>query len=114
MKVISKEQTNIFQNSPVCKAIEYPLEDKDINGAVIELNGRYPDKGAVVNQKCKELAYIVKGSGKLVVEGKETLLNEGDLALIEAGEKYYWEGNMTMFMPCTPAWYPEQHKEVAE
>jgi len=32
--------------------------------------------------------------------------------LIEPGEKYYWEGKMTMFMPCVPAWYAEQHKEV--
>jgi len=28
------------------------------------------------------------------------------------GEKYFWEGEMEMFMPCTPAWYPEQHKEI--
>jgi mannose-6-phosphate isomerase-like protein (cupin superfamily) len=89
-----------------------PPGDKDINGAVIELNGRYPDKGSVVNLKCKELAYVIKGSGKLVVEDKEIKLNEGDLVLIEPGEKYYWEGRMTMFMPCSPAWYPKQHMEV--
>jgi mannose-6-phosphate isomerase-like protein (cupin superfamily) len=113
MKVIYKNQTKVFKNSQVCTAIEYPLGDKDINGAVVELNGRYPDRGRVVNLKCKELAYVVKGAGKLVVEDEEIALKEGDLALIEPGEKYYWEGDMTMFMPCTPAWYPEQHKEVA-
>lgn len=114
MKVIHKNQTKVFKNSQLCTAIEYPLGDRDINGAVIELSGRYPDKGMVVNLKCKELAYVVKGSGKLVVEGKEVALQKGDLALIEPGEKYYWKGNITMFVPCTPAWYPEQHKEVAE
>jgi mannose-6-phosphate isomerase-like protein (cupin superfamily) len=113
MKIIHNNQIKIFNNSKHCVAKEYPLGDRDINGAVIELKGRYPDKGAVMNLKCKELAYVVKGSGRLVIEGKETLLHEGDLALIEPGEKYYWDGNMTMFMPCTPAWYPEQHKEVA-
>lgn len=51
MKVVYKKQTKQFKNSPVCTAIEYPLGDKDINGAVIELNGRYPDKGRVVNLK---------------------------------------------------------------
>jgi mannose-6-phosphate isomerase-like protein (cupin superfamily) len=112
MKVVHKNQTKEFKNSEACTALEYPLGDRDINGAVVELNGRYPGKGRVVNLKCKELAYVVKGSGKLVVEGKELVLQEGDLALIEPGEKYFWEGNMTMFMPCTPAWYPEQHKEV--
>lgn len=52
MKVIHKNQTEIFKNSQVCTAIEYPLGDKDINGAVIELNGRYPNTGRVVNLKC--------------------------------------------------------------
>ncbi len=112
MKIIRKNQTKIFKNSEACTAIEYPLGDKDINGAVIELNGRYPDKGRTVNLKCKELAYIMKGSGRAEVQGKELKLNEGDLVLIEAGEKFFWEGNMQIFMPCTPAWYPEQHKEV--
>jgi len=65
------------------------MNDKDINGAVIELNGRYPKEGRAVNLKCKEMAYVIKGSCKLVLEGEETLLNEGDLILIKAGEKYY-------------------------
>gem|GEM_PF-2374449 len=32
----------------------------------------------------------------------------------KVGERYFWDGQMTMFVPCTPAWYPEQHKEVGE
>ena len=112
MKKISKKETEEHKNSDVCLAIEYPLGDKDINGAVIQLNGRYPDKGRVVNEKCKELAYIISGSGRLVVEDKEVELGEGDLVLIEPGEKYFWKGKMTMFVPCAPAWYPGQHKEI--
>lgn len=112
MKIIRKNQAKVFKNSEACTAIEYPMGDKDINGAVIELNGRYPEKNRVVNLKCKELAYIIKGSGRVVIEGKEIKLNEGSLVLIEPGEKFFWEGNMTMFMPCAPAWYPEQYKEV--
>jgi len=54
----------------------------------------------------------MEGSGKIVVEGKEVILNEKDLILLEPGEKYYWEGNMKMLVPCAPAWYSEQHKEV--
>jgi mannose-6-phosphate isomerase-like protein (cupin superfamily) len=112
MKVVRKNQTKEFRNSEVCMATEYPLGDKDINGAIVKLNGRYPDKNKVVNLKCKELAYIIRGSGRLIVGNTETKLSEGDLVLLEAGEPYYWEGNMEMFVPCTPAWYPEQHKEV--
>ncbi len=112
MKIIKKNQAKAYKNSEVCTAIEYPLGDKDINGAIIKLSGRYPDKGRTVNLVCKEIAYVIKGSGRLVVEGEETKLNEGDLVLIEAGEKFFWEGNMQIFMPCTPAWYPEQHKSI--
>ncbi len=112
MKIIRKNQTKVFKNSDVCTAIEYPLGDKDINGAIIELNGRYPDSGRVVNLKCKEIAYIIKGSGKITIEDKEIEFKKGDLILIEPEEKYFWEGNTQMFMPCTPAWYSEQHKEV--
>ncbi len=112
MKFISKSEAKIFKNSEVCTAIEYPLEDKDIDGAVIELKGRYPARGRAVNLECKEMAYIIEGSGKLVVEEKEIKLNKEDLVLIEAGEKFFWDGNMKIFMPCAPAWFPEQHKEV--
>lgn len=112
MKIIHKNQTKIIKNSNECTAIEYPLGDKDINGAIIEIKGRYPAKGRTVNLKCKEISYVIKGSGKVGIEGKETEISEGGLILIEPGEKFFWEGDLTMFMPCTPAWYPEQHKEV--
>jgi mannose-6-phosphate isomerase-like protein (cupin superfamily) len=112
MKIIKKTQTSIHKNSENCTAIEYPLGDKDINIAIIELNGRYPTKGRVVNNKCKELSYILKGSGKITIEDTEIELNEGDTVLVEPKEKYYWDGNMTLVVPCTPAWYPEQHEEV--
>ncbi len=112
MKFIRSNQTNKFKNSNSCLAIEYPMGDTDINGAVVKLNGRYPDKGRVVNLKCKELSYIVQGSGRVNIEDKDIFLKQGDLVLIEPNEKYYWEGKMTMFMPCTPAWYPEQHQVI--
>jgi len=112
MKIVRKNQTKEFKNSDFFTAIEFPLGDKDMNGAVVKINGRGPDKNKVVNLKCKELAYIIHGSGRIIVGNTETKLNAGDLILIEAGEPYYWEGNLEMFVPCVPAWYPQQHKEV--
>ena len=113
MKVVRDNQRIEYQNNNVCKAFEYPMADKDISGAVIELTGRYPDKNYTINLEVKGMAYVVKGSGKLVVNGKEEIISEGDLIIIEAKEKFYWEGNMTLFMPCTPAWTSDQHKETA-
>jgi len=88
------------------------MTDKDLNGAVVEISGRYPATGRVMNTECKEMGYVIKGAGKVAIEGAEHALAEGDLVLIEPGEKFYWEGNMTMFIPCTPAWHSEQHQEV--
>ena len=108
--IIRKNETKSFKRSDKCISIEYPLEDKDIDGTVIKLNGRYPNKGRTVNTKCKEIAHIIKGEGKIVVNNKETKLNKGDLVLINPMEEYYWDGNMEMFVSCTPAWSPKQHK----
>jgi len=111
MKIVRKQETKQYQNNEFCTAIEYPTKDKDISVALIELKGRYPSKGTVLNEKCKELAYVIKGSGKLVVENKEVTLKEGDLASIAPGEEYFWDGNLTLLVPCVPTWYPEQHKQ---
>ena len=112
MNVAHKNQVVRHQNSPICIAFEYPLKDTDINGAVIQLSGRYPAQGRATNTQCKELAYVIEGSGKIVVDGKEVTLAQGDVILIKPGEKFYWDGIMTLFISCTPAWTPEQHKYV--
>ncbi|MFA5068196.1 MAG: cupin domain-containing protein [Candidatus Izemoplasmatales bacterium] len=112
MKIVKKDQRKEFKNSDCCLAYEYPMDDSDINGAAIKLSGRYPDKGWAVNEICKEMGYIISGSGKLVVEDKEYELTAGDLVLINPGEKFYWQGNMEIFMPCAPAWSPDQYKTV--
>lgn len=112
MKIARKEDSNRLENSEDCVAIEYPLEDEDINGSIIELEGRYPDEGRTVNKECKEMVLVLEGSGKLEVEDESIKLKEDDLVLIEPSERFFWEGSMKMFMPCTPAWYPEQHKHV--
>jgi mannose-6-phosphate isomerase-like protein (cupin superfamily) len=112
VKIVRKQEAKSYQNNGFCIAVEYSTGDKDISVALIELTGRYPSKGTVLNERCKELAYVIKGSGKLVLNNKAFSLAEGDLVSISPGEKYFWDGNMTLLMPCAPAWYPKQHKEI--
>jgi mannose-6-phosphate isomerase-like protein (cupin superfamily) len=112
MKLVKKEETVRYEHGKTCVALEYPLNDPDINVAVIELDGRYPEKGFASNAISKELAFVVKGAGKMVVDGREIAVSEGDLTFIDPGEKFYWEGKMTLVMPCTPAWTPEQYKII--
>jgi len=112
MRITRQHETKTNQVTKSCTAIEYPNHDKEIWGAVIKINGRYPEKGRTVNEKCKELVFFLEGKGKLVVEDKTYKVQKGDQVVIDPGERFYWEGNLTMFMPCAPAWYPNQHKIV--
>lgn len=112
MNISRKTETKEIIVGNTMITFEYPIMDNTLHGAVVVFKGRYPEKGRVVNEKCYEIGYVIKGSGKLVIEGNEIEFSEGDQLLIKPGQRYYWDANATMFMPCTPAWFPEQHKEV--
>jgi len=101
-------------NSSNCIAYEYPMRNSEMNMGVVEITHRYPDQGFAMNHKCSEIGYILKGSGKLVTQTAEVSLSCGDVIYIPPGEKYYWEGNITVVVSSTPAWYPEQHEVTPE
>lgn len=112
MKLTRKSEALEHKNSADCTAYEYPLGDNDINGAIIKLSGRYPERGFAMNEISKELVYVIKGQGRLTVGVTSHQLSEGDMALLLPGEKYFFEGELQMLMPCTPAWTPAQHKVI--
>jgi len=111
MKFLKFENSVKYVKGETCEVLEYPLDDKDINCAVAEINGRYPEKGYSTNQVCKELVYVIKGNGTLYIKnGKSVNFNQKDVILIDKGECFYWEGICTLILPCTPSWYPEQYE----
>jgi mannose-6-phosphate isomerase-like protein (cupin superfamily) len=112
MKISFKHQAMEKANSAACSVIEYDLNNEMIDAAIASIDGRYPDQCRVVNQQCDELAYVFEGEGKIVVNHEEYQLSAGDVVLIEAGEKYFWEGNMKLFLSCSPAWKKDQHQIV--
>jgi mannose-6-phosphate isomerase-like protein (cupin superfamily) len=112
MIIAHKNQAKRLKISKTMTAYEYPVMDTAIHGAIIEINGRYPEKGRVVNEKVTELGFILEGSGKIVIEDKEINFKKDDQILIKPKQRYYWNGKATLFMPCAPTWYPEQHKQV--
>ena len=115
MKLVKLNQAEKFNNSDKCEVLEYNLNDKDINFAIGKITGRYPDTGYCINEECKELIYVLDGYGTLYKkDGEKVEFNKGDLILIEKGEAYYWDAHCEVIMPCTPAWYPEQHKLIEE
>jgi mannose-6-phosphate isomerase-like protein (cupin superfamily) len=109
--IVKKEERLRFENSPGCVAYEYPTKDKDINVAFIEINGRYPDKGYVINEAVKEIVFVLEGPGKIIIGSEEHGLEEGDVVLIPPKQKYFFDGKLKIIASCNPAWYPEQHKQ---
>lgn len=112
MKIIKKIQAHEFKGSDQCVVFEYQAPYKDINGSLAKINGRYPEKGCAINQICRELGYVINGQGKIVIKDKEILLSKGDLVFIDPLEKFYWQGNLELFLVCAPTWTPKQHKFI--
>jgi mannose-6-phosphate isomerase-like protein (cupin superfamily) len=113
MKILTKSETVGFSNSDTCSGFEFQFEDRELNVAVVTVYGRYPDEGHLVNEVCREIAYVFSGTGSVGVEDEKYTLNPGDAVHIEPGERFYWQGDeLKMLMACSPAFYPEQHKEV--
>lgn len=112
MKISFKNQATEIKNNEDCLVTINTINDDMIDFAIIKISGRYPSTHCAVNLISKELAYIQEGNGKIFIEGKEYQLNVGDSILIEPGEKFYWEGDMKLFVTCQPAWKPDQHQMV--
>jgi mannose-6-phosphate isomerase-like protein (cupin superfamily) len=112
MKIATKHERIERKNSDVCSVTEYPMIDEAVDFAIVKVTGRYPENKQAVNQKCKEIVYIHAGTGKAVVDGKEYALEAGDLVLIEAGEKFYWQGTLELFISCRPSFSVDQHQIV--
>jgi quercetin dioxygenase-like cupin family protein len=111
MKIVRFNDTEQFTDGALT-AREYPHEDPDFNIASIEINGRYPAEGRLVNERSKEIVYVVEGAIAVEVEGERIMLEKGDAILIHPGEKIFWEGNASLIVPASPAWTKEQHKMV--
>jgi mannose-6-phosphate isomerase-like protein (cupin superfamily) len=112
MKTCNKNEAIERSNSDHCIVTEFPIKDDDINFGIAKISSRYPHTGLATNTICKEIAYVQEGSGKVVVNDIEHILKKGDVVLISANETYYWDGNMTLHIACTPAFTPEQHIHI--
>lgn len=114
MEKITKKAATPFENGPDCRGVEYNLKTKTFNGAHIEVAGRYPRDGEAMNEVCEEICYITSGFGVLIQGSRRMDFVAGDTIYLDKGESYAWEGSFGMYVVCSPAFYPEQHKEIGE
>jgi mannose-6-phosphate isomerase-like protein (cupin superfamily) len=112
MNIVKNHEALVRQNTAACVAYEYDMSADSVNGAVIEISGRYPDTGWALNTVCTSLVYIIEGLG--TVEGDRGVreLASGDQLLIAPGEKYSFDGTMKLLYVATPTWTLEQAKHI--
>ncbi|MEI6498634.1 MAG: cupin domain-containing protein [bacterium] len=116
MKIVKIENATEVENSATSHLLEYSvaLNDKDIDLAVNTIVGRYPENGYCTNKECKELVYVLAGTGTLNKHDQCLDFKAGDVLLIEQDEVYFWKGNCKIIMVCTPPWHKEQCKFIKE
>lgn len=110
--MLKKEQCAQHQNAPSCTVTELPLELFSMNFAIAHIHGRYPEVKQAFNRISKEIVYIQAGQGHITINGHTHTLEAGDMVLIEPNELFFWEGDMTLFITCQPAWTKEQHAYI--
>lgn len=114
MKIIRKDESVPFKNSESCEVFEYGLQDGAGGIAVAEIRGRYPESGYVINDGCKEIAYILSGTGRIGWRRGEAELAPGDAVLIREGEEYFWEGSLSIVLTSFPAWDAKQCRHLKD
>ena len=104
-----------FENSAFCRGVGYAEGGASMDIAKIELTGRYPERGWIMNEVSYELAYVLQGNGDFIRDGQDTLrISGGDVVSIPVGKKYAWYGNLTIVVACSPPFDPAQHKFLEE
>ena len=107
---IEYNNTVKYDNSDLCKNYVYDIDDEEVGISNSIINGIYPENGVCVNEKCKELIYVLDGEGKIVKGDEEMIFSKGDSIIIDRGEKYYWNAHCSLLAICAPKWFEEQHK----
>lgn len=114
MKISQKDITAIERETAVIR--NYPFPTKDLSITWIKVNGRHPaDKTKWhIEHKLALICYVLSGSGKFFVDKHEYDVNSGDAVFIKPEQKYYIIGNLEYIVCCKPAYYREQHEQVAQ
>jgi len=111
MKIVKQADAEVIKYGNL-ESREYKTNDPDINLAVVKVSGRHPVQSYTVNTKCKELLYVLSGSGSITVNDEHYELGVSDEIIVDQNEPYYLEGNFTVATICTPPWSLRQVKNV--
>ena len=107
MKQVMKQKSAKIRARKDLIAYEYPHFSAECGYANLELNGRHPSIGYIINKNSDEAFLVYQGSGEIYMDGVITNFEAGDIVAIQRGTKFYCTGNAKFFHTSTPPWYIE-------
>lgn len=111
--IYKKKEAQAFTIPGGSSGLIYPqMPNNDHSVAYVETDGKYPESGYSLNDFCTETFFIVDGAFKLEIDGIESEIEKGDLAVILPGKKYRLEGKGKVIDMITPAWDSKQNHIV--
>jgi len=108
MQIIKKTDVIAHDGHGNSLVHEYYMKDKKIDLCVVNVNGRVPEKGQLVNFEYTCVCYVLDGKGSFCGQA----ISKGDAFNILIGERYWFDGEFSMVMSGTPAFDPMQNKIV--
>ena len=111
---ITQAEARRIQVAPEFTILEYGVLGNGVsNGTVAEVNGRYPLEGWGRNLISDEIVYVISGTGALETPESIQMLTAGDVLFVPKQQAIAWRGEaLVVFVPCVPAWRPEQHELI--
>jgi mannose-6-phosphate isomerase-like protein (cupin superfamily) len=93
---------------------EYPAQSHALRISFMEVAGRRPgsEGKAFLEEDCTFAIYVVRGSGRIVIEDDSYDIAQDDVVTVLAGRRWYIEGTLAYVTASTPAFYPEQSSMV--
>lgn len=112
MQHIPHLKSKIYKNGAVT-SWEYETQSKDMNLALIQIDGRYPEEGYTSNLEVDSLVQITKGSGTLGTDdGSIYEIEKGDQIHFAVNDAYFFEGSLELIYAATPKWTPRQATHI--
>jgi mannose-6-phosphate isomerase-like protein (cupin superfamily) len=112
--IVKKEEAEEEYVSGSGKVLDYNISD-EVGLSVQKLEGRVPEEGYYRNSECHEVCYVTSGEAEVVIEDRKFQVKEGDVYVIEPGEKSCVRAEEVELVVVTrPDWYEEQCEIIEE
>ena len=100
--MIVKHKDTPYKEKGPMKINSYPI-NKDFSGSLIEIDGNH---GLINCPTQNRIYFIIKGTGKFIIEDEEMQVETNDLIFIPKNSKYNIIGKMKYLLICSPEFKP--------